>query len=254
MVNIIDRSEWGARPPHSRNTVSWGTRTEFIVHHSAGPTSQSISSIQDFHMDNRGWSDIGYNMLVDQDGNAYEGRGWLVVGAHAVGHNTSGIGVCYIGQNSPSGAAKSAIRALYDQACDHAGRELAAKGHRDVNSTSCPGGNLHSWVHNGMPADGSGIGGGDMSLIGLKKGDSSDNGLKEEVIGLQSMIVKAGRGDALEPHGVDGDYGDATAEALRLVRKDVGSAAKEGWGDRVSGHAYSQLLQAMVIHQIGQHT
>jgi peptidoglycan recognition protein len=31
----------------------------------------------------QGWSDIGYNFIVGEDGNVYEGRGWTKVGAHA---------------------------------------------------------------------------------------------------------------------------------------------------------------------------
>lgn len=34
-----------------------------------------------------GWDDIGYNFIVGEDGNVYEGRGWDIVGAHA-GVNT----------------------------------------------------------------------------------------------------------------------------------------------------------------------
>ncbi|MFD0774287.1 N-acetylmuramoyl-L-alanine amidase [Streptomonospora algeriensis] len=153
-THLRERSEWGARAPRSREHVPWDARTEFVVHHSAEPAMRTVRSIQDFHMDDRGWSDIGYNLLVDDAGNAYEGRGWQVLGAHAIGHNTSGVGVCYIGQDSPTPAAKAAIRALYDEANQRAGRRLEAKGHRDVNETSCPGDHLHTWVHNGMPVDG----------------------------------------------------------------------------------------------------
>ncbi|KIH98005.1 MarR family transcriptional regulator [Streptomonospora alba] len=245
-VHIIERSEWGARAPRGRDHVSWDARTEFVVHHSAGPTTQTVRSIQDFHMDGRGWSDIGYNLLVDDAGNAYEGRGWEMVGAHAISHNTSGIGVCYIGQDSPTSAAKAAIRALYDEAGARAGRRLEPKGHRDVNETSCPGDNLHTWVHNGMPADGLG-GDDDMSLINLRKGDGESTGKKEHVVALQALVLKAG-GD-LPGYGADGEYGDETAEALRRVRAGVGSEAKQGWGDRVSGWAYAQLMQAVARHQ-----
>ncbi|GAB3213333.1 hypothetical protein GCM10027294_43900 [Marinactinospora endophytica] len=156
MVNIVSRAEWGARAPRSRQTVSWSARTEFVVHYSAGPPSQTPRQIQAFHMDSNGWSDVGYNFLVDTDGKIYEGRGWLVVGAHATGHNTSGIGACFIGGNGDATpAAREAIRALYDEANRKAGRTLKIRGHRDVGSTDCPGGDLYAWVRDGMPANGS---------------------------------------------------------------------------------------------------
>ncbi|MFV2172468.1 N-acetylmuramoyl-L-alanine amidase [Actinomadura sp. LOL_016] len=152
-MDIISRKEWGARAPRSRSTTTWSQRSEFVVHYSEGPTSQTPRQIQNFHMDGNGWSDVGYNFLVDTGGRVYEGRGWLVVGAHATGHNTSGIGVCFIGRDGDAtDAARSSIRALYDEANRRAGRTLARRGHRDVGSTSCPGDELYAWVRAGMPA------------------------------------------------------------------------------------------------------
>lgn len=148
LVNIISRTGsggWGARSPRSRQTVTWAARQEFTLHYSTGSTSQTPRSIQNYHMDGQGWSDIGYNFLIDKDGRIYEGRGWLVVGAHAAPRNTQGIGVCYIGSDNMTTAAKRAVVALYDEACRRAGKTLARKGHRDINSTSCPGSKNYSW-------------------------------------------------------------------------------------------------------------
>lgn len=148
MVNIISRSGsggWGARSPRNRQTVTWAARQEFTLHYSTGPTSQTPRSIQNYHMDSQGWSDVGYNFLVDKDGKIYEGRGWLVVGAHAAPRNTQGIGVCFIGSDNMTTAAKRAVVALYDEANRRAGRTLARRGHRDINSTSCPGAKNYSW-------------------------------------------------------------------------------------------------------------
>ncbi|CAM4187480.1 N-acetylmuramoyl-L-alanine amidase [Nocardiopsis rhodophaea] len=155
MVSIISRSAWGARPPRSRNTTTWSRRVEVTVHYSQGPTTQTPRQIQDFHMDSNGWADIGYNFLVDNQGNAYEGRGWLVIGAHAAPRNTEGIGVCFMGRDGDATtAAKRTLRALYDDANYRAGRTLAQKGHRDINPTSCPGDDLYAWVKSGMPVHG----------------------------------------------------------------------------------------------------
>ncbi|GLW63613.1 hypothetical protein Arub01_18570 [Actinomadura rubrobrunea] len=154
-MDIISRAEWGARAPRSRTTTTWSKRTEFVVHYSEGPTSQTPRQIQDYHMDHNGWADIGYNFLVDVKGRIYEGRGWLTVGAHATGHNTSGIGVCFIGRDGDAtDAAKKSIRWLYDEAVRRKGKSLAKKGHRDVTATSCPGDELYRWVKAGMPAPG----------------------------------------------------------------------------------------------------
>lgn len=145
MVNIRSRSSWSARSPRNRQTVSWSQRTEVTLHYSYGPESQTPRQIQNHHMDGNGWADIGYNFLVDADGVAYEGRGWLTVGAHAAPRNTQGIGICFIGRDGMTDAAKRTVIALYDEACRRAGRTLTRKGHRDINSTSCPGTKNYGW-------------------------------------------------------------------------------------------------------------
>lgn len=159
-MKIITRSQWRARAPRSRSTTSWGRRTEFVVHHSDGPVTQTPRAIQDFHMDGRGWDDVGYNFLVDRGGRIYEGRGWLTIGAHATGHNTSGIGACVIGRDGAdiTPEARAAVRWLYEEACRRAGRKLSRRGHGELsgNNTACPGRTLLAWVHAGMPVDGAG--------------------------------------------------------------------------------------------------
>ncbi|WP_017578594.1 N-acetylmuramoyl-L-alanine amidase [Nocardiopsis valliformis] len=156
MPTIVSRSGWGARSPRSTTTTDWSERIGFTVHYSAGPPSQTPRQIQDFHMDDRGWDDIGYNFLVDQEGTIYEGRGWLVVGAHAAPNNTSHIGVCFIGSDGDATpAAKTAIRDLYVDACHRAGRLLAQTWHSGLpgQSTLCPGIDLRTWTQGGMSTD-----------------------------------------------------------------------------------------------------
>lgn len=82
------------------------------------------------------------------------------------------------------------------------------------------------------------------ALIGLKKGDEG-----EPVKAVQELVRLAGRGAALGTAGVDGIYGNGTAEGVRLCRKDVGSRAKAGYGDRITGHALAQLIAAVAKHQ-----
>lgn len=52
---------------------------------------------QNYHMNQKKWNDIGYNFLVGEDGNVYEGRGWGQHGAHSVSYNSKSIGICLIG-------------------------------------------------------------------------------------------------------------------------------------------------------------
>jgi hypothetical protein len=150
-MEIISRAAWGARAPRSVQTTARSNRRRFLVHYSAASPSQTVRTIQDYHMDHNGWSDIGYNFLVDVGGHIYMGRGWDVIGAHAQNHNTESIGVCFIGRNGDStNAAKEAIKWLYLTSASIFGRTLTPGGHRDVNPTTCPGDELYAWVHQGM--------------------------------------------------------------------------------------------------------
>lgn len=251
MVAIRSRSSWGARAPRSRNTTSWGSRDEVTLHYSYGPESQTVRSIQDHHMDGNGWADIGYNFLVDHKGVAYEGRGWDGVGAHAAPRNTQGIGICFIGRDGMSDAAKATVVALYDEACRRAGRTLDRKGHRDINSTSCPGTKNYQWWKSTNFRDVAGSGGeGDEEMLGLKRGDEGPR-----VESLQTSLRHAGFADLLgttgpRGDGVDGDYGAGTEAAVLAARQYVGSGATSG--ATVTGPAAAQIRRAVVKRDIAR--
>lgn len=159
-LDIIKRGDWGARSPRSREIVAWSSRTGFMGHYSAASASQSVREIQNFHMDTRGWSDIGYNFLVNSvTGKVYEGRGWTVLGAHCAGHNTANIGVCIIGKDKAgvqdvSDAARRSFKALYDEAKHRKGGSLKLLGHRDRGPTACPGDEIYAWLKASLPVVG----------------------------------------------------------------------------------------------------
>ena len=62
--------------------------------------SEIVRSYQNLHIDVRGWIDIGYQFVIGEDGNIYEGRGWNFIGAHAPGYNAQSIGISIIGDFS----------------------------------------------------------------------------------------------------------------------------------------------------------
>lgn len=159
---FVSKEQWGANDPICvAGTVHPNSRTEFFVHHSTGTnlgdedSYQWVRNIQNQHLYVNGWCDIGYNFLVDEEGRVFEGRGWNAVGAHCPGHNTSAVGVCYLGDGAERLAPKAlvAIRELADEADRQSGKSLKRLGHRDGIATACPGDNLHKWVHDGMPVE-----------------------------------------------------------------------------------------------------
>lgn len=161
MVNIISRAQWGATPWRGTvNSVPMSERTHFLVHYHGGvPRNDrgdaSAKEIEAIHLGN-GWSGVGYNFIVGQDGAIREGRGWNLVGAHCPGHNTNGIGV-YVavgGDQEATEAAKQAVVALYDEASRLAGHQLVKSYHGADYATACPGPKLIAWVKAGMPVAG----------------------------------------------------------------------------------------------------
>ncbi len=179
---IVPRLSWGADESIRRGPPAYSADVRFsIIHHTAGRTDYTrseapaiVKGIQLYHVQGNGWNDIGYNFLVDRFGTVYEGRyGGIdrnVVGAHALGFNTSSVGIALIGtygDTQPSKAALDAISRLVAWRLDLAhvdptgfltyisgGSERyangipvvlsAISGHRDTGFTECPGDALYS--------------------------------------------------------------------------------------------------------------
>jgi peptidoglycan hydrolase-like protein with peptidoglycan-binding domain len=134
-----------------------------FTHYTAGQRAATraagvaqVRGIQAFHMGpQRGWADIGYSFLVDDEGNIYEGRGWGVAGGHTANWNSKSHAVCAIlndGQQ-PTPAMLAALRFVHDEHDQKYGKGFH-RSHRDVNPTSCPGDILHGWMQAGMPVAG----------------------------------------------------------------------------------------------------
>ena len=72
--------------------------TMIILHCSATREGQDIKAktIKQWHKD-RGFDDIGYHYVIDLDGTIEKGRDEELVGAHCKGHNSTSIGICYVG-------------------------------------------------------------------------------------------------------------------------------------------------------------
>ncbi|MFI9763150.1 peptidoglycan-binding protein [Streptomyces sp. NPDC051963] len=220
-LRIISRAGWGARPPRDVAKVPASERAGFVVHYSAGPPTQTVRAIQNYHMDSNGWWDIGYNFLVDQGGRIYEGRGWDNEGAHTRGYNRSHIAVCFIGRDGDATvAAKRAIRSLYEKTNSVVGRTLSTTYHSALDSTQCPGNDLRSWVGQGMPTDGLSdvVGGGDGT-----PGDSS----VRAVAAQQQAVNGLGHTPQLV---VDGIFGPRTEAGVKWLQNKVGTDADGIWG------------------------
>lgn len=166
---IYSRAEWGSPEPDSSPnwTPEYVPLYRGIVHHtvstSGSDTAATIRAIWQFHSITNGWGDIGYNYLVDTEGNIFQGRYFDpndartlkgdVVGGHALDHNRGTVGVAAIGDFSnvtpPDKMLDSIANIIAFRAADYGFNPSGIGpngpnviGHREVNSTACPGAKL----------------------------------------------------------------------------------------------------------------
>lgn len=120
---------------------------KLIVHCTATPECREIdiTDVRRWHIEERGWSDVGYHFLVLLDGTIQEGRPLERSGAHTKGHNHDSIGVAYVGgmdgeQSVPKDTrTEEQKEALVNLLCELRlcyGGEIY--GHRDFSSKACP--------------------------------------------------------------------------------------------------------------------
>ncbi|WP_017607061.1 peptidoglycan recognition protein family protein [Nocardiopsis xinjiangensis] len=230
--------------PKSGLVVHYDSSDQNLANKTHSACEAYWDSTRNFHTGpSRGWVDIGYSWGSCAHGYVMEGRGLYRAQAAQPGGNTSHYSVTLM--TGPTDTitddqinAVRQLRAwLMEPDTSISGTVL---GHRDFIATSCPGDRAYRMVQDGTftGAPGAPTNGGDDPMIGLEKGDSG-----EAVKALQVLIGYAGQD--LPEYGVDGDYGDETAEGLRQVRASVGSEAGAGWGDTVTGYAYAQLMRAV---------
>ncbi len=162
----IDQEDWRAGLPAPSYSRVFTATKHIIIHHAASSNSLTdyenvVRNIYLFHTQDRGWSDIGYNYVIAQDGTIFKGRDPgsgtqdLVRGAHFCGANSNTTGICILGNLSEVPVTEEARSSLIDllnwktlkDELDPLGtgsHSLNANlkiisGHRDGCSTECPG-------------------------------------------------------------------------------------------------------------------
>ena len=237
---IYDTRNWHARDPNGTITVLNQRPTFIVVHHTAGPNSNDFSldhafgvarDIQNLHMDTNGWIDTGQQLTNSRGGFVMEGRHRSlevltggtrhVVGAHVANNNSTCIGIenegLYTSVNVPTALWNSLVNLVAYIAAQYAVPVANIKGHRDFNSTQCPGDVLYARLPELRSAVAAKLG---QSIAAaettswplLQPGDSG-----EKVLAAQHLL----RGHGISAP-LDGSFGAATFEAVQRF------AAKSG--------------------------
>ena len=121
---------------------------KIIVHHSASPKSTTVDQIRDWHVNGRGWSDIGYHFIVLGDGTVANARPINKKGAHCYNHNGTSIGICVTGNTSQEPPNKLQLESLWEKLKllmeEYNLERSSVYGHRDFSATECPGDMLYA--------------------------------------------------------------------------------------------------------------
>jgi hypothetical protein len=213
------------------------------IHHTWKPTHKDFDGknhlalqqgMRNFHINTRGWKDIGHHLALMPDGKWVTGRPFNQTPASIKDWNKGALAVEMVGNfdkpgtgsaNSSgydilAGKQKESILALikyYGQRFDYDWVKFHREG-PGVTKT-CPGINLNKAVmigeakgFNGNMDDDFGNGGKGMAL---RRGDKGS-----EVTRLQQDLIALGYGKIMEPHGADGSYGPATEAAVKTFQGD----------------------------------
>lgn len=179
MPKVVSRAGWGANEGIRCQQPDYDNGVKALtLHHTAGSNNYTqadaaaqVRGIYQYHAQQLGWCDIGYNALVDKFGTIYEGRfGGLdkaVQGAHVGGFNSNTWGISMIGNYETAQPTTALIDSVTSIAAwkaavsgfDPAGQVSlrsggfngsrypagsvanvpAFHGHSDLHYTSCPG-------------------------------------------------------------------------------------------------------------------
>jgi len=102
-----------------------------------------VTEIKKWHVEERGFEDIGYHFVILKNGQIQHGRDSSKVGAHALGKNHDSIGICLEGNlhnYEPTKSQLDASARLYHDICRYYSKSLKVEFHRNKRlPNACPG-------------------------------------------------------------------------------------------------------------------
>ncbi len=119
------------------------------------PFEEQVAEIRRWHMEDRGWRDIGYHRIIGRKGELAVGRSLYVQGAHVRGHNRGTIGICLIGGHGASAEdgfedhftpeQELTLRAYLSELGELTPLRKIS-GHNEYAPKGCPGFHVQHWL------------------------------------------------------------------------------------------------------------
>lgn len=165
--SICTRACWGARSP-ACSITQMSSLTRATVHHTAGAGEWTtdyetgkarVRGVQNYHIDTRGWCDIGYHFMISAGGHIYEAIHTAMTGLPRGAHdacNNNSFGFTLLGYYHPpynqtfTSAARASLEAVIawrmpsswsaTGSGTYCGKSVGTlDGHYKVVATACPG-------------------------------------------------------------------------------------------------------------------
>lgn len=138
------------------------TKTSFIaVHCSATSSTMDIGEeeIRRWHQD-KGWLDVGYNIVIRRSGVVEIGRPLDYQGAHVAGYNHITLGICVVGGTDYTGRSEDNFTDEQRESllttlkfCKLYAPDAKIQGHRDFPNVAkdCPSFDVRRWLEEVAP-------------------------------------------------------------------------------------------------------
>jgi N-acetyl-anhydromuramyl-L-alanine amidase AmpD len=104
------------------------------------PEHDDVGVMRDWHVDGRGWSDVGYHYFIRKDGTVQAGRPLERIPAAQAGNNAGTIAICLHGlaRERFTKAQYRSLITLCDEIDAAYGGMVTFHGHCEVSSKACP--------------------------------------------------------------------------------------------------------------------
>lgn len=121
-------------------------------------TKDKVAEVRRWHVEERGWRDIGYHYLIDRDGTVAKGRPLEQTGAHTKGKNTGTVGIALFGgfggaaddqllDNFTEDQEKALMKLIYDLQRNYPDLRTVS-GHSQYAAKACPCFSVPAWYNN----------------------------------------------------------------------------------------------------------
>lgn len=161
-MKIYSRARWGARTTNPEGHQNIRSIREVFLHWTeSGGREDSLARqaahmrmLQNYHIQTRGWSDLGYHYVVFQPygrlrwARVFEGRRLNRVPAAQAGHNTNTCAIAVVMRQGDDlkWATKVQLKRLVRNVKAQTGPPIKVRPHSAVTETTCPGGKIRKFI------------------------------------------------------------------------------------------------------------